>query len=600
MVGQLAAYKALSDETIATVIERTGGVPLFVEELTRAVLESGGAALTGRSIPATLHDSLMARLDRLGPAKEIIQIGAVIGGEFSYELLHAVHPVTEENLQCALHNLADAELIYVRGIAPDAAYQFKHALIHDAAYEALLKSRRKELHRLVARTIDENFPALKDVHPEVLARHWTEAGDIEPAIAEWSRAGKAMQERNAFAEAQESYQQALALLDLRPESPERDRRELELRQSAYVLVSMTAGWSAPETVNAAERITTLAEKSGNLTPLGRSLQLRGLGAFFGGDFLTAGALADQSLKLALREGSPNQIASRYWFQLVVCYWRGDLTGAEQHFLAGLKFFEDPLYRQAPIGGPVDAFGYGSLNASILGRPDIARQRLARMRAAVDRNNPGHLTTAAFLAAWLHLIIREYEEAEALAAQAVELSEQHQIPNYTVGAQCFLGTARAHLGRATEGIALLRQGMAGMLRLGTRLGVSIYPVWLSEAQYREGVDLASLETIEQALGANPDELIYRPEALRIRGQLRHKQAQTELAEDDFRDAIALAQKMGAKAWELRATMSLARLLAQQDRGEEARAMLAEIYGWFTEGFDTRDLMDAKALLDELAT
>jgi predicted ATPase len=282
----------------------------------------------------------------------------------------------------------------------------------------------------------------------------------------------------------------------------------------------------------------------------------------------------------------------------VCYWRGDLTGAEQHFLAGLKFFEDPLYRQAPIGGPVDAFGYGALNAWILGRPDIARQRLAQMRAAVDRNNPGHLTTAAFLAAWLHLIIREYEEAEALAAQAVELSEQHQIPNYTVGAQCFLGTARANLGRATEGIALLRQGMAGMLGLGTRLAISIYPMWLSETQDREGATLAALETIEQALGANPDELIYRPEALRIRGQLRLKQAQTELAEDDFREAISLAWGMGAKAWELRATMSLARLLDQQGRRDPARTMLAEINNWFTEGFDTADLRDAKALLDEL--
>ena len=191
MVGEVAAQKALSEETIATVVERTGGVPLFVEELTRAVLESGDAKLTGREIPVTLHDSLMARLDRLGPAKEVTQVGAVIGGEFSYELLHAVHPIAEEDLQRALRTLADAELIYVRGIAPEATYQFKHALIRDAAYEALLKSRRKDLHRLVARTIDEKFPALKEAHPEVLARHWTEAGETEPAIAEWSRAGKA-------------------------------------------------------------------------------------------------------------------------------------------------------------------------------------------------------------------------------------------------------------------------------------------------------------------------------------------------------------------------------------------------------------------------
>src|SRR6266852_2084646 len=163
MVAQVAAKIALSDETVATVVERTGGVPLFVEELTRAVLESGDAKLTGREIPATLHDSLMARLDRLGPAKEVIQAGAVIGSEFSYELLRAVHPIGEAALQAALRKLADAELLYVRGIAPDATYQFKHALIRDAAYEALLKSRRKDLHLLVARTIEEKFPAVKEI-----------------------------------------------------------------------------------------------------------------------------------------------------------------------------------------------------------------------------------------------------------------------------------------------------------------------------------------------------------------------------------------------------------------------------------------------------
>jgi predicted ATPase len=182
MVGEVAAEKALSDETIATVVDRTGGVPLFVEELTRAVLESGDAGITERAIPVTLHDSLMARLDRLGPAKEVMQVGTVIGRDFSYELLHAVHPIAHADLQHALRALTDAELLYVRGIAPEATYQFKHALIRDAAYEALLKSRRRELHLRVARTIEEQFPALKEAHPEVIARHWSEAGDGAKAV----------------------------------------------------------------------------------------------------------------------------------------------------------------------------------------------------------------------------------------------------------------------------------------------------------------------------------------------------------------------------------------------------------------------------------
>ena len=190
MVALVAARNALAVESVDAVVERTGGVPLFVEELTRAVLESGSAKLASREIPVTLHDSLMARLDRLGPAKEVIQIGAVIGSEFSYGLLHAVQPLPEEALQHALQNLTDAELLYVRGIAPDAIYLFKHALIRDAAYEALLKTRRKELHLIVARTIEEQFPAINETQPEVLAHHWTEAGEADKAIAEWQRAGE--------------------------------------------------------------------------------------------------------------------------------------------------------------------------------------------------------------------------------------------------------------------------------------------------------------------------------------------------------------------------------------------------------------------------
>jgi tetratricopeptide (TPR) repeat protein len=216
LVAQVASSKALPEETVAAVVERTGGVPLFVEELTRAVLDSGEGKLVGRAIPVTLHDSLMARLDRLGPAKEVAQIGAVIGRDFSYELLHAVHPIDEEALQQALSSLSDAELLYARGIAPEATYQFKHALIRDAAYDALLKSRRKELHRIVARTIDKNFPIFRKTHPEVLARHWTEADDVVRAIQYLNLAGEQAVTRAAHAEAIAHFSEALDCLDRLP------------------------------------------------------------------------------------------------------------------------------------------------------------------------------------------------------------------------------------------------------------------------------------------------------------------------------------------------------------------------------------------------
>jgi tetratricopeptide (TPR) repeat protein len=572
-------------------------VPLFVEELTRAVLESGQTKLSGREIPVTLHDSLMARLDRLGPAKEVIQIGAVIGGEFSYELLRAVHPMAEANIQAALVKLADAELLYVRGIVPDATYQFKHALIRDAAYEALLRSRRRELHRQVAVAIEEKFPALKEMHPEVLARHWTEAGETEPAIAEWQRAGKAAEARNAFTEALESYRHAIALLKLLPESPERDLRELELATSIVRTLLFSARYTEPETIDAIEQASVLAEKSGSLKQLVDLMIPRAFAYTLGGNFQAGAAFADRVLELALREGTAGNIGRAHGLQMVVRFLVGDLTGAEERFMAGLKFFEDPDFMRLPLG-PMVAFGHASWNAWTLGRANVAREREARVMTAGNTNPYGRAWSAWFSAA-LRLRLREYEQAEVLAAQVMELAERDQFTYLAALAPATLGDARSRLGRVAEGIELIRRGIAGILEIGARLHISAFTASLAAALEQQGAILEAFETIEQAQRVNPDEIVYQPEILRTRGELRLKQGQTELAEVDFREAIALAQKMGAKAYELRATMSVARLLDQQWRRNEARAMLAEIYNWFTEGFDTVDLKEAKALLDELS-
>ena len=600
MVGEVAAQRALSEETIATVLERTGGVPLFVEELTRAVLESGDPKLTGRQIPVTLHDSLMARLDRLGSAKEVAQVGAVIGSEFSYELLHAVDPIPDKELQEALRKLADAELINVHGIPPEANYTFKHALIRDAAYEALLKSRRKELHRLVARMIDEKFPALKEMHPEVLARHWTEAGEIEPAIAEWSRAGKVARARSAFMEAQVSYEQALAVLNLLTETPERDDRELHFRQSVVQVLYITKGFAASETKDATERAAALAEKSGNLTQLVSSVSSQVMIALFSGDLPAAAALADQALEFALREGSPRILGRAHHHQQMTRYYLGDFVGSEKHFTAGLKSLDDPGFHDQGAATVVAAFAFASWNARQLGRFDVARERITRMMTLVNASNPYEVAFSWMFDALHRLGLREYEQAEASAARALDFAEKHQMPQPAAYTRFALGQARAQLGRTTEGIALIRQGLAAMLEIGMRLTVPYVIAELAVAQERDGAIANALETVEQALQAYPQELLnYRPEALKLRGELRYRQGQTELAEADFRESIALAQKMRAKHPELRSTLSLARLLDSQGKRAEARAMLAEIYGWFTDGFDTADLKDARALLDQLS-
>jgi class 3 adenylate cyclase/tetratricopeptide (TPR) repeat protein len=601
MINQVAARHVLTGETVDTVIERTGGVPLFVEELTRTVLESGSAKLAEREIPVTLHDSLMARLDRLGPAKEVIQIGAVIGAEFSYELLHAVHPVGAEALQGALRSMTDAELVHMRGLAPEATYRFKHALIRDAAYEALLKSRRRELHRLVAQTVDQKFTALAEAQPEVLAHHWTQAGETELAMSQWAKAGKAAEARHAFHEAQENYQQALALLNLLPESSERDSRELQFRQSLVSMLHVTRGWAAAETVAAAERMGMLAEKSGNLGKLITSMTTRCLHVYIAGEISLAEALADQGLELAQRQAHPTALAYLHMLELTIRYNHGDLAGAEKYFTTGLKFFDDPLFRQSPNGGVINVFGTAAWNAWMLGRADVASDRIAKMRATVNPANPHDQPWSEGHAAILHNLMRKNgnEQATVLAVQWLKAYE-HRFPNEAAFARCLLGIMQARLGRTTDGIVLIREGIAGLLKAGNRISVTLYINNLIEAQNLNGDIAEALDTVEQALQFNPEELVNRPETLRLGGELRLQCGQAELAEADFRDSIAMARPMGAKAWELRTTMSLARMLEKQGRGGEAYTTLAEIYNWFTEGFDTPDLREAKTLLDELAT
>ena len=551
-----------------------------------------------RDIPATLADSLMARLDRLGPAKEVAQLAAVLGREFSYEMLHAVSPMPEDELQAALAKLGDAELIYARGVAPDATYQFKHALVQDSAYEALLKSRRRELHRLVARAIADKFPAVADAQPEVLAHHWTEAGDAELAIAAWRKAADATYARHAFKEAEESYKQALAILNTSPESAERDARELDLMSPLVQVLQLTKGWNAPQAVEAVARSQALAEKSGDLSKL--VLQVHGTWAraLVAGDLRVALGLADQVLDLARREGSPASLGFAYQAELTTRLYCGDFAGSEEHFVRGREFFDAPGFRQAP-GVHAFAFGQACINAWIIGRADSARERSRQSFAAArESNSPSDLVAAQLFAAALSLGLREPGQAETLSAQMLALSDAHGFPFYAAQSRILLGCARAHLGRTGEGVALIRQGLTELSETRTRSALTTWLAYLSEAQALDGATANGLDTIDEALAVNPEELELRPDLFRARRELLLKTGLSDLAEADFREAIALAQKMSAKTYELRATTSLARLLVNQGKRDEARAMLAEIYGWFTEGFDTADLRDAKALLDEL--
>ncbi|MGO9268152.1 MAG: AAA family ATPase [Candidatus Binataceae bacterium] len=601
IVAEVAAQKALSDETIATVVERTGGVPLFVEELTRAVLESGDVKLTGNAIPATLHDSLMARLDRLGSAKEVIQVGAVTGSEFSYELLHAVHPITETDLQRALRSLTDAELLYVRGIAPEATYQFKHALIRDAAYEALLKSRRKELHLSVARAIDEKFAAVKEAHPEVLARHWTEAGETESAITEWQRAGDRAVQRRAYREAEQHFREAITVLQTQPESGARNTRELKLQVAFGRVMQFTRGWSAAETVEAYTRARVVAERSDG----GDSINiLAGLcsGANLRGEPRAALALAEQMLAIARRVDQPAALGTAHSAIGYIRYLLGDLADARQHLLEAVESYHSADSLSPRLSG--DPLVFAALNEWHLGHPDRALRymddALSRARRA---NDPVAVGFALWFTSNIHGYRGEFERLRQISDETIKIGASSGFALLNAIAKILDGWTSGQMGEIDGALDRIREGLAELNVIKFYATRPKYLGYLAETQALAGAVDAALATVEEALQINPDELIHRPSVLRLRGELRLQsaagsKARLELAEQDFRDAIELARQMEAKSLELRATTSLARLLNNTERRDHGRAMLVEIYGWFTEGFDTADLKDAKSLLDEL--
>jgi tetratricopeptide (TPR) repeat protein len=597
MVQRVVARTEISPDTIEALVKRTTGVPLFVEELTRAVLDSRENE-QAPEIPLSLHDSLMARLDRLGRAKEVAQIGSVIGRQFSYQILRALAPMPEEELQTALSRLCDAELLFVQGFPPDASYTFKHALIQEAAYEALLKSRRRELHRKAAQAISEKFKDIATPQYEPLARHLTAAGEKEAAIAAWTKAGDSARWRYAFKEAEEDYRQALAIVSTVPESSDRDAQELQLTSALLLALSVTKGYAAQETIEATTRARKLAESTGNFRRHFLAITGAGNTAVSAGDYRAAAELADRALDLAQDEGSPTSLAIAHRLQLESRFYCGDPVGAEQHFARGREFFADPRFKRG-AGGFASSFGHAAFAAWAIGRADVALGRCSEALAnAREINSPFDQAFALMMEGVLQIQMREPEKAETAAAEAMALSDQHGFPQLGAIARIALGWARANTGRTSQGIALIREGLAAATATGARVSITIFLTSLAEAYALAGALPEALETVEQALQANPKEIAFRPYAMRLRAELRFRSNQPELAEADLREAVATARKMGAKSYELRATTLLARWLASQGARDEARVMLRAIYGNFELGFKTRDLIEAKTLLDEL--
>jgi len=593
------------------IIEKTEGNPFFMEETVQVLFDEGALIRDGNAmklirplgelkIPPTVQGILAARIDRLlVDAKELLQTLAVIGREFPLSLIRAVVAKSDDELNRLLNDLQLGEFIYEQPAVGDTEYVFKHALTQEVAYNSVLIERRKQLHERIGAALETLYASSLDDHLAELANHYGRANNPDKAVQYLTLAGKRALDRSAFAQSQGQLQQGLEWIKALPESPQRNVRELELASALAQGFLITKGFTA-ETRDAAERARVLAEKGGNLAQLVRRIFGIWQGILVSGDYLTAGTLADRILYLAQRDGSPASLAFAHRAEQSAYYFRGGLVGAQEHFVHLEGLLEAADFRQTPGAVPV-ALGTACLSAWTLGYADQARSRMAQM-IAFDRDgkNPYGLVFARFLESWLHRLMGEPQRTEVAATLALAICSEHGFPFLRAQVGILMGWARAQLGNPVEGISLIRQGLADLAELGSRMGLTDQLTRLAEAQAVDGRLDEALGTIEEALQANPEELVFRPNVLNCRGELRFKLGQPELAEADFREAIALGQQMKAKAWELRATMSLARLQATQGRREEARTVLAEIYSWFTEGFDTADLKDAKALLDELGS
>ena len=623
LVSRLTGGKALPPKVLEYIVETTDGVPLFVEELTKTILESGALQDDGdrythagdpakTQIPATLSDSLMARLDRVAPARGIAQIGAAIGREFSYELIAAVASMSKDALDRGLARLTESGLASRRGEIPEAVYTFKHTLVQKTAYEWMLPNERQKLHAAIAGELERHWPDTREAHPALLARHYTDAGLPAKAVPFWLRAGDASLKRFVLVEAVAHLRKGLTLVGTLPAGTERDRMELQLRQLLGRAVMDLQGWAATEVSSLLEPALDFARSLNHqesFLPV-----LHGLWVHF----MSAGqhrvAMSWAQRMAALAAGAKRKNVKRD-LQIVACrakmtslFWMGELTAAAREAAR-----IESEYSAAAHGHIVEQTNTDPLTAEgiyqsqilwMLGFPDQAIAKSdAKDKHARSREHPHPIDLG--LALTLGASVFDYcgRAADLLARgrQAEALGKEHRVKLIEEKmAPIVIGVASLRAGSYFESVDQIWKALAKLTETGHGAWVPYVRALLGEALARSGDLAGGLACIEQSLEQveRQEERVHLAEVLRLKGWMRMQQGQLDEAEACLRGAIGVARRQKAKSWELRATTTLAHLLG--DRGDRAQAveLLRPVYGWFKEGFDTKDLKEAKALLDQL--
>jgi tetratricopeptide (TPR) repeat protein len=598
------------------IIERTDGIPLFVEEMTKAVLEAESdntAERTAESIPssvlavpASLHASLMARIDRLGPAKEVAQVGAAIGREFSHPLLAAVLRQSESELGSVLDRLIAAGLLFRQGLPPHSTYLFKHVLVQDAAYSALLRSRRLELHARIATILETQFPETAELQPELLAGHYTNAGLIEQAVAYWIKAGQQAISRWAMNEAAAQLCKGLDLIPAMTNESVRDQHELGLQIALGHALIATKGHGAHEPGRAYARARLLCDKLHRTDQL--LLILRGQCSYHlvRAELDQADRYAEEMWNLGIARNDSIGKCFAWRFRGTVRCYLGKFSDARVANENALSLW-DPQYRTlapSPEDGNLATSLHLSRTLLYLGYIDQARSQRDEAMADARRLSPYNLAFA-LLFDWFGIdwAIRGIKSAQAMLGTADELlviSGEHNFRLLGAYGNIMRGWCLCALEEKKHDIDLIFKGLDVVLATGCNLLVPFILMVAAESYWLCGQPEKGIERLDEAvrLLESTNERWLEAEIHRVRGQLLTSVQMYAAGEDSYRIALAAAQRQSAKFWELRAAMSMARLWRDQGKRQQAYDLLAPVYGWFTEGFDTLDLKQARTLLIEL--
>jgi predicted ATPase len=624
IIASVVGDKDLPADVTAEIVERTDGIPLFVEEMTKAVLEAeseGQARQTAAAVPSSalavppsLHASLMARLDRLGPAKEVAQIGAAIGREFSHAVLAAVVRKEETELQSALDRLIAAGLLFRQGVPPHASYLFKHALIQDAAYGTLLREPRRALHARVADLLERQFPEVAKNQPELLARHCTEAGLIDKAAHLWGKAGQRSLARSALVEAAEQLTRALDQIAALPPTPALRRDQIKLQVALITPVIHVKGYAAPETKAVAERARLLIEQAEALgeppeDPLLLFAVLYGVWAAnlvaFDGDVVRE--LAAQFLALGERLGATVPLMFGHRLMATTLVHTGDIAEGRAHYDQAIALYDPAAHRPLATRFGQDIrvaiLSYRSLALWLLGYPKAALADAEHaLKDAREIGQAGTLMYALHVTSLALIECGKYVAENALVDELVALAEEKGGLFWKAVGILQKGFVLALTGKASDAVHMLTSGITAMRSTGARLFVPLFLSYLARAYAELGQFDDAWRCIGEAMTAvqTTKESWFEADINRIAGEIALKSPAPDAAKAEvyFERALAVARQQQAKSWELRAAMSMARLWRSQGKPRQARELLAPVYGWFTEGFDTLDLKDAKALLDEL--